>query len=320
MKYSLPYARKIFDYLNENKILLNKVSDVFFSDDAFFPSSRLSQLNFSDWEELIRIKREFNIGLNYVLNPTVWGNKVYSPIGKIEFLKNIDKLKKRGVDTITLNNTMLLNDKDIRKILEGFTLKNSVNNQIINLEQVMFLVEELNLNHIFLGRDINRNLDEIKKISNYAKPKGVVLHILANEFCLNRCPYKLFCDSLISQTYQCIDEANKLNDKRKSLSCGDNWKISEYLKCGVIYPKQIPILSEYVDIFKIGGRLSNIATLRLTLDAYLKEEDTLLTNIINNERVSGYGLKLSELPEVYLEKTLNCKTQCHSCKYCEKTF
>lgn len=318
MKYSLPYTKNIFEYLTSNEEVLPLIEDIFFSDDAIFPSSRLSQLHSSEWEEITKIKG-LGVKLNYVLNPTVWDNKFYTPSGKIDFIKNILKLRKLGIDAITINNTMLLRDKDIRKSIEGLTVKNSVNNMVVSLDQVMFYVEELKLSHIFLGRDINRNLDEIKKISDYAKPRGVVLHALANEFCFSKCAYKLFCDSLISQIYKNPIEFDSLNSKRKTLACGDNWEISKYLKCGVIYPQQIPVLSEYIDILKLGGRLNSISSLKFTLDAYLKGTDTSLSKLIN-QKVEGCDLKLSDLPKAYFEKTLNCKNQCHACKYCDSKF
>lgn len=316
MKFSLPYISNILSYFRENENYLHKVNDVFFSDDSIFPSSRKSPLRKEHWEELSEIHKNYGIQLNYVLNPTVWENSTYSASGKIRILKNLDTLKKNNVSIITLNNTLLLNDPVIRKALSVFTLKNSVNNMITSLDQVMFFVEDLGIKSIFLGRDINRNLDEIKKISSYAKKEGVVLHALVNEFCLNRCPYKFFCDSIISQAYKDSEDFNSLNNKRKTLSCGDDWPLKKYLKSAVIYPRQVEILGEYVDIFKIGGRLNDLSRLRPTLDAYLLGKDVLLTQLIN-QKVSFDKLRVSDIPEFYFSKTLNCKSLCRSCNFCE---
>ena len=320
MKYSLPYTVNLFNYLDDNKDAMPLVNDIYFSDDSLFPSSRVSNFSEPHWEEITNIKKSFGVGLNYVLNPTVWENKFYTPRGKIEFIRHIEKLKNNGVDILTLNNTLLLNDKDLRSSLNGMILKNSVNNLITSLEQVIFLAEELKLTHIFLGRDINRDYDEIRKISKYSKARGITLHALVNEFCFNKCNYKLFCDSIVSQGYK-EDPVSytKLDSKRKTLGSGDNWDISKYLKCGIIYPKQVPEVSKYIDIFKISGRMRHISTLRLTLDAYLKGSDVLYTDLISH-RVDTGSIKLSDLPEDYLEKTMNCKSQCHVCKYCDAVF
>jgi len=311
MKYSFPYCEGTFDYLWKNPKLCRYVNDIYFSDNKIFHSARNSPLTKDHWDELYDISEKLNIPLNYIMNPSVYDPSIYFGEQKEHLASKIKLLKTVDVTIITFNNTMLMNDHLIKKALEPYEVKNSVNNMVINLEQVKELVEVVGLKSIFLGRDINRNMSEIKRIHSYTKDKGIKLHLLCNENCYPSCVYKVFCDDLICTASQKGDRTfNELNEYRSTVAC-DQSKFSLYQKLAnnIIYPSQVKHYEDYIDVIKISGRLNPIDHISQVFEAYVNEDNTYLVDQMYNGLI---------IPQGYYDYTLNCKNKCASCSVCDK--
>lgn len=288
--------------------MIKHVNDIYFSDNTIYPSARHSPLEKKHWDELYQISEKLNITLNYVINPSVYDSSIYFGKKKEEFLSKINTLHSYDITSVTLNNTLLLRDPEIRQALSSYELKNSVNNMIVSLEQVQQLVEVVGLQNIFLGRDINRNLDEIKRIR--AKYKDIKIHLLGNENCFPQCIYKKFCDDLVTTASQKDDKVfNRLNELRTTLACDQrNFSLYQKLANNFIYPSHIKHLDQYVDVIKISGRLNPIDSVSKAFEAYVTEDDSYFLNQMYNGLI---------LPSSYYDYTLNCKNKCATCGVCE---
>jgi len=309
MKYSFPYCEGTFKYLWDNPHLVRHVNDVYFSDNSIFPSARNSPLTKDHWNELYDISEKLNIKLNYIMNPSVYDPSIYFGTQKQELAVKIKKLAEKDVSVITFNNTMLMNDHVIWEALIAYEVKNSVNNMITSLEQVKELVEKVGLSSIFLGRDINRNMTEIKRIKKHYP--DVKLHLLCNENCYPGCVYKTFCDNLICSASQEGDLTfNQLNEYRTTVAC-DQSEFSLYQKLAnnIIYPSQVKHYEEYIDVIKISGRLNPIDHISKVFEAYVNEDNTYMLETIYNGLI---------IPPSYYDYTLDCKNKCASCSVCDK--
>lgn len=308
MKYSFPYTEGTYDYFWDNPKMISHVNDIYFSDNAIFPSARHSKLNDANWDELHQTSEKFKIPLNYVINPAVYDADIYYGNKKEEFIGKINDLKEHGIKAITLNNTLLLRDPEIRQALNRYDLKNSVNNMIVTLEQVQQLVDVVGLETVFLGRDINRNLSEIKRIR--AKYPSIKIHLLGNEICYPKCIYKKFCDDMITMASQKDDAAfNRLNELRTTLACDQrNFSLYQKLANNFIYPSHIKHLEPYVDVIKISGRLNPIDSISKALEAYVTGDDSFFLNQMNNGLI---------LPSSYYDYTTDCQNKCSTCSLCD---
>ena len=311
MKYSFPYCEGMFDYLWKNPGMSQHINDVYFSDNSIFSSARNSPLEKKHWDELYDISEKLNIKLNYVMNPAVYDAEIYFGENKEALASKLRLLKTVDVTIVTFNNMMLMNDPIIKEALSPYEVKNSVNNLVISLEQVKELVEKIGLKSIFLGRDINRNMTEIKRIHKYTQDKGIKLHLLGNENCFPGCVYKQFCDALVSTASLEGDLTfNQLNEYRTKVACDQrDFNLYQKLANNVIYPTQVKHFEDYIDVIKISGRLNPIDHISQIFEAYVKEDNTYMVEQMYNGLI---------IPSSYYDYTLNCKNKCASCDVCDK--
>ena len=185
----------MYDVLKE---LPANISDVYFSDNAF-GSARALSLSEENLAELRAIRKDFGIALHYLVNGNYYANDFYEKAP--ELVEHVASLQ---VDILTLNNTYLLRDAEfisaLRRSNPSLAIKNSVNNKPKSLKDVVFLISTLGVKDVVLDRSLNRDLDELRKISQFCKEQGVSTTLLVNEGCIVDCMWKNFDDMLIAQT------------------------------------------------------------------------------------------------------------------------
>jgi len=310
MKYSFPYCEGTFDFLQSKPHLIEHVNDLYFSDNKIFHSARHSPLKEEHWTEIYKINKELGIPLNYIMNPASYDAHIYFGDQKRELAAKIKGLADHGITILTFNNTMLMNDKIISEALSGYEVKNSVNNMATTLEQVKALTDDVGLKSVFLGRDINRNMTEIKRIRKYCP--DVKLHLLCNENCYPGCVYKKFCDELVSTASQEGDlKFNELNEYRTTVACDQrNFSLYQKLANNIIYPSQMKHYEPYIDVVKISGRLNPIGHIGKLFESYVNGDNSYLLDNTFHGAI--------DVPESYYDYTLNCKNKCATCTVCNE--
>lgn len=329
MKYSLPYTPKIGEYIdNLTTSSVNQISDLYFSDSAFNPSARYfpEADMISTWKELTDIKDSHGIDMHYIMNSSVWKNDVYTT-GKQQVIDNIHEVYNRGCRMLTINNMFLIRDVEFRESLpQDLMIKISVNNKISSLEEVEFLYNYNAISHVILDRSINRNFDELERIHNWTKPKGITLTLLAQEGCLTKCPWKSTCDNMIA-TFSDYDihEVNDLKAHHSSHFCTTHYAHhpADHLKSPWIPPTAVGIYEDYVDYIKLAGRNNPIAELATVIDSYLNKTGTIsLNNILpvqqNNNLTSSNVCDLEV--HGYSSKVYNCHNKCSQCDFCDRVY
>ena len=326
--FSIPYIKNITKILS--KIPKNIVNDIYFSD-GLYPSARNIQLNKKERDELKELSGEYN--LNYTLNPSCYSNNFYLKDEYTQFLKNLELLKEYyNLKYLTFNNTIILKEKNFRQICDELqiTLRLSVNNVVDSLEKLKIFVQEFKIYDIVLDRSLNRNWDELEKIIEYKNDllkNNIELNLilLVNEGCLPNCPYKTHCDNMICQYHKYNeDEINTFSNIHDQLTCTNEFSIKPWKAL------QSPFISPiYLDKykndfnFKIAGRGKEKYILEKIILSYTNAIgehplkfffSTFRSNDFN--KINFYNLEEFN----FFENTYNCKLNCHSCDYCEKTF
>ena len=326
MKYSIPYTPGLFNWLSENKhIVKDQISDVYFSDNRF-PSNRYFSWKDEYWEELCKIANRFNCHLHYVVNPSVYDNSIYMEDGLADFLSLLDDIWNDGADWITFNNSIILRLEHFRTNIPPFKIKNSVNNKISTLEQVLFWHKDLFVQDLILDRSLNRNLDELKRITEYTKDNSITITLLGNEGCLPDCSWKQHCDNMISQYHKnTLDEVIELKKIHGVLACTNHYSARpvETLKSPFILPNAVDIYEPYADVIKIAGRMVEIDSLSRLLFAYFtRSGNNELFTFFSTQNNPLFGqITFNDLTELNFDsKTSNCKNKCASCNFCEQTF
>lgn len=308
MRYSIPYAPNCISRIETyDRFTKASINEIYFSDNTLMNSSRRNL--YVDWEELIRIREEHYIKLDYVINPNVFFN--------YDKVKDLIVWLKGKVDLITISNPILLRNYFIRDYLfENFEVKNSINNRIDNFKTLAFYVEQLGIKKIILDRNVNRDLDFLSKVKKYAEEHNVLITLLANEGCIVNCPFKLQCDNAIAINNEEVIDFNQDHSCKLGLNT-DEGNLIDTLQSPVIYPIQVDSYSKYCDEIKISGRTNELDTWIVKVESYLFKRNNLNINQLTSN-FCNYNFNLLDLYETgFLDNVKNCKNRCYECNKCD---
>lgn len=304
-----PGISEIFDVIG-----YEKVNDVYFSIDYHLTkSARIQEFSQEVLTELIKLKMN-DVKLHLVINGYSYDQKIYLDYFIDELLNIINSIP---LDIITMNNTVLLKELRNRGLNPDIVIKNSVNNKLKTLDDVITYHTFFNLTSIMLDRSLNRNEDELVKILEYCKEHNLETTILLNEGCIPNCPYKQACDESVSNSY------DPVVDKFSFLTCGNDFSAtpSITLKSPFVIPGTINKYKELgVTYFKIAGRGKPLNEVFDRIRAYMYDNlDINIFNLLDTNPDHTYKrIFIHHLNEHdFYEKTKNCKNKCHECNYCD---
>jgi collagenase-like PrtC family protease len=330
MYFSLPYVAGISDYVDSlPKEKRQLITDIYFSDTRLSTSARYAWYENDDidntkWLELLDIKHKHGIEPQYVINPSVWNNDVYTT-GMQGFINVLDKVWSAGCRWLTLNNPLLLRMPEFRDNIPPFNIKLSINNHISTLEEVQFTHDTIGINHLILDRSINRNIDELKRICTWAKTANITITLLAQEGCIVKCQWKNTCDNMISTHH--LHDKHEVNDTQNIHTlhlCTRyyNDRPADVLKSPWILPSMLNMYTGLVDCIKLSGRERLLAQIKDSFDAYLYRSNNIqLNKIIPKCSNMIGGMNLLNLEEHAADsKWINCKNRCADCDFCDKIY
>ena len=174
-----------------------------------------------------------------------------------------------------------------------------------------------------LDRSLNRRLAELKKISLACRkhfPK-VKLTLLANEGCLDSCPFKLAHDAQIAlaNTGLIANETHAINQE---LGCIRELTAhpAELCKSPFIRPEDLHHYEGVVEVIKLCGRTLGPAFLQRVVRAYAgrRHEGNLLDLMDTMEWLAKrLYVANEELPADFLARLSSCDKNCRVCSYCQ---
>jgi collagenase-like PrtC family protease len=317
--FSLPYTKGILEIIE--RLPIDQINDIYFSDNRF-GSARALELDEEMLTELYTIRNKYGIKLHYLINGNYYSNEFYEKVHEI-----IDHIKDIDVDILTMNNTYLLRDWQFIDIIRNcrpnkVEIKNSVNNLPRTVKDAVFLVEVLKVDHVMIDRSLNRNLDELKKISDYCKGQNINITMLVNEGCIVDCLWKNVDDMMIAQTNK---ESNMrvIEIVHNQLGCTDYFaeKPGEYLKTAFTLPNNLSKFDGLVDIIKLAGRGIPIEKWLAMCKSYMYEDGNIsLKNLFSTRPPNQLmNVTVNDLTDVNFNSiTENCKNVCGTeCKLCD---
>lgn len=330
MRLELPFVHGIGDVVNrlpDPKI----VSDVYFSDARLSNSARYIWYDAPDgedekWLEVVSMKVRHGIEPHYVINPSVWNNDAYTESGVKELTDILDKVWSKGCTWLTLNNPLLLQMREFRDNIPPFKIKLSINNHVSTLEEVQFVYDNCNVRHFVLDRKINRNFDELTRISSWCEQQDCTITLLAQEQCLPNCVWKGVCDNMIA-TYKHHDlhEVNDTQNIHSQHLCHNHYENvspADIFKSPTILPSMLNLYDEHVDYIKIAGREFMPDRLSAIVRAYAdRSDDLLVCTLLSKGNAALQDTNLLELQEHGAgSKWKNCKMKCADCDFCDKLY
>ena len=302
---------KIVKELNEKYDGKAKVVEFFGSDAAHEelsarPGWRLPNISRDEFARYIKDLREAGILFNYTMNSIQpYGSKVEMVKHKQEIQEYVKWLEEIGVYRITIANPMMA--LFIREV-SNINLEASCILHIDTVTQFKYLHETLGITKFCCSILKNRNKHFLENAAKYCNDNGLILELLANEFCgiagndQNGIAYASHC-VFRDSCYLC----HATNRNKEDSMCYNNYPMGycmtarakneqNWLRMRWIRPEDQKIYNGIgINYFKVSGRTGSTEYLKTVIEAYMAEsfEGNLLQLWKPLNTIYDGGLELS---------------------------
>jgi len=273
-------------------------------------------------EDELRTFRGLGVKLDLLLNATCYGDRAVSVALQNEIVSVIDHLGARGCgpDIVTTASPMVAHT--VKKRFPGIEVRASVNMRIGTV-QAMGYVADL-FDSFYIQRDLQRDIEYVKKVRVWCDRHGKKLCLLANSGCLRFCPGQTFHDNLIAHSAGAETLAN-LPDWNPHV-CWNLYKDPEnfvaFLRSTWIRPEDIERYSCLVDTVKLATRQH--AAPRMVVSAYADGHfGGNLPDLMEPGFSPAFAPRIIDntaFPPDWAERVSHCAGDCDSCAYCRQVL
>lgn len=290
--------------------------------------ARTTQLALSSREYKARFREEITamahagIQRNLLLNGMCYGALSLSRELFCAIDRAIDEIgEMAGLHSVTTTSPVIA--EYIKEKYPALEVRASVNMDISDIKSMQYL--SAHFDSFYIGRSVNRQLDEIARWKEWADANGKKLHILFNSGCLSHCPAHVFHDNLVAHEKEIATQDNAVSYHalcRQRLGRG---KEESYLLIGdgsFVRPEDVKIYEPYFSVGKLATR-SNPQPSRV-LSAYVRGHHygNLLDLLEPDYAAQFYPLTLDNkaFPEDFGFHVSHCDHQCLQCGYCKNIW
>ena len=281
----------LFVELNKKYEGKAKIIEVYGSDRehaqlAARPDFRLPEINKMQLAQYVSECANHGIKFNYTLNSIFpYGSKSEFIKHRSEIIKFIKFLEEIGVYRVTVANPIML---ELIRHDMGSEIKIEVSTiaHIDTVTQIKFLQDKYNVDKICNNLLKNRDFTFLESAARYCNENGIILELMANEFCgvggegyATHCVYRDSC-YICHATNRTLNDANSYGEYPMRLcSMSRNETPSNWLKLRWIRPEDLHAYNAIgINHFKITGRTGSSEYIRKMIEGYMSEsfDDNLL--------------------------------------------
>ncbi len=274
-------------------------------------------------EELTELRSK-GIRLDLLLNANCYGEHAMSRELEDRICAIINELDSWGCRPQIVTAASPFVARTIKARFPDIETRASVNMRLTTLQAMKYLAPWFD--SYYIGRDVQRNLDTVKTMSEWAHANGKKVGILANSGCLRNCPWQTYHDNLISHSTQALKvrPARGFNPHLCWTMYENPENFPEILKATWVRPEDLHKYEPYVDFVKLATRQHSM--MRLVLDAYMSRSfrgnllDLLEPGFAPAFGRQGVLLDNSAFPSDWADKVSHCSRECTDCGYCEKVL
>lgn len=274
-------------------------------------------------EELTELRSK-GIRLDLLLNANCYGEHAMSRELEDRICAIINELDSWGCRPQIVTAASPFVARTIKARFPDIETRASVNMRLTTLQAMKYLAPWFD--SYYIGRDVQRNLDTVKTMSEWAHANGKKVGVLANSGCLRNCPWQTYHDNLISHSTQALKvrPARGFNPHLCWTMYENPENFPEILKATWIRPEDLHRYEPYVDFVKLATRQHSM--MRLVLDAYMSRSfrgnllDLLEPGFAPAFGRQGVLLDNSAFPSDWADKVSHCSRECTDCGYCEKVL
>lgn len=279
--------------------------------------------DFGATERLVHeLKNIANLGikLDLLLNSNCNGADALSLAHEREVVSVLEFLEEKGCGPKIVTTCSPVTAQIVKNYDESIDVRASVNMRISTIKGIQY-VEHL-FDSFCVFRDINRDLEQLGKVSEYLKKNGKGISLLVNSGCLRNCSMQTFHDNAVAHESEIITKAN-IHWAGESACKGYFSKPENYtafLQNTWIRPEDLHNYAGLIDTAKLATRMHELPG--LVIDAYARGE--YYGNLADlfepghSRLFAPYVVDNKLFPKNWFETTTNCNKRCDECSYCKK--
>jgi collagenase-like PrtC family protease len=273
-------------------------------------------------EEELRKFVSMGLKLDLLFNANCYGERAISVSLEQEVISIIEHLGDIGCLPDIITTTSLMIARTVKKYFPDIEVRASVNMRIGTI-QAMGYVSNL-FDSFYIQRDHQRDIDYVKKVSNWCETNGKKLCILANSGCLRFCPGQVFHDNLIAHSRE-TEHMRNVPDWNPHVCWNlyrDPKNFVEILKSTWIRPEDLHLYDGIVDTVKLATRQHSHP--RMVIGAYAEERfPGNLLDLLEpgfSSAFSPYFIDNTAFPSDWAKRISHCPNDCSNCSYCDQVI
>ena len=272
-------------------------------------------------DELVALKAG-GVKLDLLLNANCYGARAMSRELEAHVIDIVTVLMGWGTkpDTVTAASPFVA--RTVKRVFPEIEVRASVNMRLMTVQAMAYLAPWFD--SYYLGRDVQRNLETVKRAADWCHAHGKRLGILANSGCLRNCPWQTYHDNLIAHSDAALglEAAKDFNPHLCWTLYRDPKNFPEILKATWIRPEDLHRYEGLVDFVKLATRQH--ASPRMVMEAYARGE--FRGNLLDllepgfSPAFRPTFIDNAAFPPDWFVRTGACPRECTGCGYCERVF
>ena len=263
--------------------------------------------------------RGAGVRLDLLLNANCYGAEAMGVALERRIAAIVEKLASWGCRPEICTTASPFVARTLKDVAPDIEVRASVNMRLTTLQAFQYLAPLFD--SYYLGRDVQRNMETVKRFSGWCRANGKKLCILANSGCLRNCPWQTYHDNLIAHS----DAAMKVENVKgwSPHLCWTLYKapanFAEILKATWIRPEDLVRYEGLVDVVKLATRQH--ANPDMVISAY--ERGAFEGNLLDLFE-PGFSpaffpnfIDNAAFPPDWFERTSACPRECTRCGYCD---
>ena len=266
--------------------------------------------------------RSAGVRLDLLLNANCYGAEAMSVALENRIAAILEKLGSWGCRPETCTTASPFVARTLKAVAPDIDVRASVNMRLTTLQAFRYLAPLFD--SYYIGRDIQRNLETVRRFSDWCHANGKKLCMLANSGCLRNCPWQTFHDNMIAHSDAAM-KAENVKGWNPHLCWAlykDRKNFAEILKATWVRPEDIGRYEGLVDVVKLATRQH--ANPGMVISAYERGEfgGNLLDLFEPGFSPAFYPdfIDNAAFPADWFERTSACARECAECGYCENAL
>ena len=270
-------------------------------------------------EDDLRCLRSDGVRLDLLLNGNCYGERAVSRAFENEVLEVLEHLDSIGCRPQIVTTASFFVARTLKTHCPDIEVRASVNMRIGTIQAMEYASDYFD--SFYIQRDIQRNIENVRRFHNWCSDNGKKLGMLANSGCLRFCPSQTFHDNLLAHSAGAeeLENVSEWNPHLCHNLYASRENYANILKSTWIRPENMHLYEGLADIVKLATRQHSNP--RAVIDAYSRGR--CYGNLLElfepgyAYAFSPYCIDNRAFPKDWSEHVTRCPGDCTLCNYCD---